>query len=62
MVSSERFLHYQAGKHGFDANLVEPAYALNDLTVDYYLAAHPQTDKALIETLQLHWPDEPLQH
>ena len=62
MVSSERFMHFQAGKHGYDASLVEPAFALDELTVDYYLAAHPKTDKTLIEALRRHWPSQPLQY
>lgn len=62
IVSSPFLMREQAKVFGVDESLYEPKFRLPELDVSFYLAAHPQTDPQLIETLRQHWPTEHLQY
>ena len=62
IISSPFLMSQQAQIYKADINLFEPKFRLSDLDVDFYLAAHPKTDKALIRKLREHWPKEHLQY
>ena len=62
IISSPFLMSQQARIYNTDIDLYETKFRLSDLDVEFYLAAHPKTDRTLIRKLREHWPKEHLQY
>ncbi len=57
LVSSPLTIEKLASKHNLDNGAYRKLLPISGLDVTFYLAANINTDKALITTLQRHWPN-----
>lgn len=56
IISSPFLIKQQAKVHGKDPENYEPKFHLQDLTIEFYLAASPSTHDELIKALKTNWP------